>query len=236
MVQRDLGLVRDFYLSRRLVFLGAPYVGKKTQSVRVADALGLPRIETSDLITAAEQDPDNPYHFAALSQKRSRDGGVMNADDMVNGLILREFGRLSADPKRPLPSGVVCDGSDRSQEQVFFLEKLRTEYHLPRTVWIYLSARRHVLEGRHQKRMIEAPRSDDGARKNRLDTFERITRAVIEWIRSSGFGYFIEINAEASEETVSSLVDLFLTELPRQPDRLPAGMRAWRSSGVALGR
>jgi adenylate kinase len=99
-----------------LVLLGAPGAGKGTQGALLADALGIPKIATGDMLREAVRQ-GTPLGQQA---KAVMDAGQLVSDDIVLGLV-RE--RLDGDAK----AGAIFDGYPRNVAQAEALDGLLGE-------------------------------------------------------------------------------------------------------------
>lgn len=98
----------------RLLFVGAPAVGKGTQAKKLAEALGLPHISTGDILraTAAQNTP--------LGQKVKKfiDLGSLVPDEVMMTIIEERFRR--GDTQK----GYILDGFPRTAAQAMGLDML----------------------------------------------------------------------------------------------------------------
>lgn len=99
-----------------LVLLGAPGAGKGTQGALLAEALGIPKIATGDMLRDAVRQGTE----LGLKAKAVMDAGRLVSDDIVLGLV-RE--RLSGDGAK----GAVFDGYPRNVAQATALDGLLDE-------------------------------------------------------------------------------------------------------------
>jgi adenylate kinase len=100
-----------------LILLGAPGAGKGTQGVMLAQAMGVPKIATGDMLRDAVR-AGTPLGLAA---KQVMDAGQLVSDEIVLGLV-REA--LSAPEAR---AGAVFDGYPRNAAQAEALDGLLGE-------------------------------------------------------------------------------------------------------------
>lgn len=91
----------------RLVFLGAPGVGKGTQADRVTAQFGWPKISTGDLLREAVRNQT----ALGLEAKKSMDAGTLVPDSVVIGMVREKL----ADPS--CQNGFVLDGFPRTVPQ-----------------------------------------------------------------------------------------------------------------------
>jgi adenylate kinase len=99
-----------------LVLLGAPGAGKGTQGALLAEALGIPKIATGDMLRDAVRQGTE----LGLQARAIMDAGKLVSDDIVLGLV-RE--RLGSDGAR----GAIFDGYPRNVAQARSLDGLLTE-------------------------------------------------------------------------------------------------------------
>jgi adenylate kinase len=97
-----------------LILLGAPGAGKGTQGALLADALGVPKIATGDMLRDAVRDG------TALGRqaKGYMDAGALVPDDVILGMV-RE--RLARDDAR---GGAIFDGYPRNAAQAASLDEM----------------------------------------------------------------------------------------------------------------
>jgi len=91
----------------RLVFLGAPGVGKGTQADRVTAQFGWPKISTGDLLREAVKNQT----ALGIEAKKSMDTGKLVPDAVVIGMVRDKL----ADPS--CQAGFVLDGFPRTVPQ-----------------------------------------------------------------------------------------------------------------------
>ncbi len=91
----------------RLVFLGAPGVGKGTQADRVTAQFGWPKISTGDLLREAVKNQT----ALGIEAKKSMDAGKLVPDAVVIGMVRDKLAEPSCQ------SGFVLDGFPRTVPQ-----------------------------------------------------------------------------------------------------------------------
>lgn len=101
----------------RLVFLGAPGVGKGTQADRMAARYGLRKISTGDLLREAVRDQTQ----LGLEAKSYMDQGRLVPDSVVIGLVRDKL----ADPE--YANGFILDGFPRTVPQAEELARVMSE-------------------------------------------------------------------------------------------------------------
>ncbi|MDH5739247.1 MAG: adenylate kinase, partial [Nitrospira sp.] len=110
----------------RLVFLGAPGVGKGTQADKAAAHYGICKISTGDLLRGAVRNQT----ALGLEAKGHMDRGGLVPDSVVIGLVREKL----ADPSNA--SGFILDGFPRTVPQAEALAKVLNEQglHLDRVI------------------------------------------------------------------------------------------------------
>ena len=98
----------------RLIFLGAPGVGKGTQAQQLASKFGYPKISTGDLLREAVRNKTE----LGLQAKAFMDQGQLVPDRVVIGLVKEKLDDPAA------AKGFLLDGFPRTQEQATELEKM----------------------------------------------------------------------------------------------------------------
>ena len=186
----------------RLVFLGAPGVGKGTQAEMVAAEFGVPKISTGDLLRAAVADQTD----LGLKAKRFMDRGDLVPDQIVIGLVEEKVGASEC------AKGFILDGFPRTVLQADSLADLleKKEQGLDRVIYFTLPREEVVrrLSGRRSCSQCQAvfhaefvppkqeglcdvcggeliQRSDDKKEtvESRLAVYEEQTAPLIEYYR-----------------------------------------------------
>ena len=101
----------------RLVFLGAPGVGKGTQADRVSANFNQPKISTGDLLREAVRNKTE----LGLEAKRYMDQGQLVPDSVVIGLVRDRVGQPAC------ARGFILDGFPRTVPQAEELAKMLHE-------------------------------------------------------------------------------------------------------------
>ena len=173
----------------RILFLGAPGVGKGTQAERVGEALGIPHISTGEMFRR---------HVGSRTPLGLRVEEILARGDLVPDVLTVEMilERLrEADTVR----GYILDGFPRNLAQVHALDGAIGDYALDAVV--VLEASDAVLT----ERVMARGRADDteASVSNRLDVYERETAPLIHVygqrelvVRVDGTGEIEEITAK----------------------------------------
>jgi len=205
---------------RAIVLFGPPGSGKGTQAKMLRDLLGIPHISTGDMLR--ERIASNDALGAEL--RGLMKSGNLVPDETVNRLVEERL--LRPDCK----NGVILDGYPRTLAQASILESMLDRFGLTQLV-IYLKLdytkviRR--IAGRRQcprcgalyNLAVTPPKTSgicdrDGETlvireddredvvRERLDTYERQTRPVLDYFAASGRRFCEVDSAEASAEQV----------------------------------
>jgi len=100
-----------------LILLGAPGAGKGTQGALLADALGVPKIATGDMLRDAVREG------TALGQqaKGYMDAGALVPDDVILGMVRERLAQADA------RDGAIFDGYPRNAAQAASLDAMLAE-------------------------------------------------------------------------------------------------------------
>jgi len=198
----------------RLVFLGAPGVGKGTYASRVKDALNIPHISTGDLLRR-EVEAESELGKEA---KRYMDAGDLVPDELVIELLRQ---RLAKDDCN---NGFILDGFPRKIEQA---EKLSDVTDIDKVV--YFKASRETIIARLSGRRtckncgrifhtINIPPKTEGICDScggeliqrsderedvvaeRLKIYEEKTQPLIDYYKEKG--KLLEVNGEGKPEDI----------------------------------
>ena len=177
-----------------LIILGPPGAGKGTQSILIAQKLGLKHLSTGEILRKAVTD-GTPL---GLKAKEVMDSGNLVSDDIMIGII-REA--ISGDDAK---KGFILDGFPRTIEQAKELDNIMDElgYTSARVINIVIDDAELV------RRMLGRGRVDDTEEtiKTRLEVYKNQTAPVKEhYSRISavfdiyGIGSISEINEKILE-------------------------------------
>ena len=202
----------------RLVFLGAPGVGKGTQAEMVSKTLGIPKISTGDLLRAAVAQKTS----LGIEAKQYMDRGDLVPDKVVVGLVEEKVGTQEC------AKGFILDGFPRTVPQADSLSELlaRQGLSLDRVIHFVIPREELInrLSGRRSCSRCSAvyhicdkcggvliQRSDDRKEtvESRLSVYEAQTLALIEYYREKNL--LAELDGSGSVEAVQERLLTLLT-------------------------
>ncbi len=177
-----------------LIILGPPGAGKGTQSILIAEKMGLKHLSTGEILRKAVTD-GTPL---GLKAKEVMDSGNLVSDEIMVGIIKDA---ISDDIAR---KGFILDGFPRTIEQARELDKIMDSlgYNSAKVINITLDDEELV------RRMLGRGRKDDTEEtiKNRLKVYKDQTAPVKEHYSSKsavfdiyGIGSISEINDKILE-------------------------------------
>ena len=188
----------------RVIFLGAPGVGKGTQAQRLAAQEKIPQISTGDILREAVK-RGTPL---GLKAKGFMDAGKLVPDDVVIGLVDEKL-------KQPeVAAGYILDGFPRTVAQAEALDRLLQDRGITHVINLdvpprdeivrRLSGRRSCTKCQRVYHMDSAPPAREGRCDNcgeslqqrvddkpetiesRLAVYDRQTRPLIEYYDKKG--------------------------------------------------
>jgi adenylate kinase len=185
----------------RLVFLGAPGVGKGTQADKVVAQYGVVKISTGDLLRAAVRDQTK----LGVEAKLYMDQGKLVPDSVVIGLVRDKLADLG-DTK-----GFILDGFPRTVPQAEALGKVLDEkgIHLDRVINFRVS-REHVvrrLSGRRSCPKCQATYHLEWAPPKKDGLCDRCGEALTQ--RSDDRREAIETRLSVYEEQTAPLISFY---------------------------
>ena len=101
-------------MALNVVMLGPPASGKGTQAVRLAQARGIPKISTGDILREAAQSGTE----LGLRAKALMDRGELLGDDEMIGIVNERLARPDA------AKGYILDGFPRTVRQAEALDRM----------------------------------------------------------------------------------------------------------------
>ena len=177
----------------RLLIIGPPGAGKGTQSVLIAEKLGIPAISTGDIFRF------NVKNETELGKKAKSymDAGEYVPDSLTNELV-RD--RLSHDDAQ---NGFLLDGYPRTQPQVETLDEILAEQETSLDGVILLEADQEELVSRLANRAREQGRTDDSEEviRHRLELYTEETEPLISIYSDRGMVARVDGLGEISEVT-----------------------------------
>ena len=181
----------------RLLFLGAPGVGKGTQAERVGEVLGIPQISTGEMFRS---------HVGSRTPLGLRVEEILARGDLVpDALTVEMLLERLLDPDTG--DGYILDGFPRNIAQVEALDGAIGDDALDAVV--VLEAPDEVLT----ERILARGRADDteGSVKNRLDVYERETAPLIDVYRRRGL--VVRVDGIGKIEEITAKILTALAEL-----------------------
>lgn len=174
----------------RLVFLGAPGVGKGTQAVRVSQALGAPHISTGDLFRQNMAD-GTPL---GRQVREIVEGGGLVPDEITTQLVSE---RLAAPDAR---AGFILDGFPRTLGQARALDEMLGEEGLRAVVTLEAPAAELV------RRMLDRGRADDteASIRRRLEVYAASTEPLLDYYRARGL--LVEASGMGGVEEITARI------------------------------
>lgn len=177
-----------------LIILGPPGAGKGTQSVLIAQKLGLKHLSTGEILRKAVNDGTE----LGLKAKEIMEAGNLVSDDIMIGIIKDALSEPDA------KNGFILDGFPRTLEQAKELDKITDSlgYSDIKVINITLD------DAELLKRMLGRGRKDDTEEtiKNRLNVYKEQTAPVREHYMAKtavfdiyGIGSIEEINGKVLE-------------------------------------
>ncbi len=104
-------------MAKDIILLGAPGAGKGTQGALLAEALGLPKIATGDILREAVRQGTELGREA----KRFMDAGELVPDDVILGLVRLALALPNA------AQGAIFDGFPRTAAQAEAVDRIQAE-------------------------------------------------------------------------------------------------------------
>lgn len=185
----------------RLVFLGAPGVGKGTQAEKVAAEYGVAKISTGDLLREAVR----AQTTLGKDAKSYMDQGKLVPDSVVIGLVRDKLSDSSC------AKGFVLDGFPRTVPQAEALENVLSQQHirLDRVINFQVSREDVVrrLSGRRSCPKCQATFHVDFAPPQKADRCDRCSEGLIQ--RSDDKPEAIETRLKVYEAQTSPLISYY---------------------------
>lgn len=176
-----------------IVFLGPPGAGKGTQSVRLAEKLGVAHLSTGEMLREA--------------RSRRTDLGLLVADYLDNGqlapdsVVLEIVADKTAQPE--CQAGCLFDGFPRTLAQAEELDKLLGRRGTPLDLVIELV----IDQGQLLSRLLKRGRGDDNMAtiQQRLQSYENETAPLVKYYSERKLLHSIDASGEM-DDVFDSLV------------------------------
>jgi adenylate kinase len=161
-----------------ILLMGPPGAGKGTQGAILAEALGLPKFATGDLLRDAVQ-RGTPLGIMA---RAAMEAGHLVSDDIILGIVREELGKPEAS------QGVIFDGVVRTIPQADGMAALLQERgrHLQHVLFFDVTDE-EILGRLERRRTIEGRKDDDPAAVAvRLEAYRAQTAPVLAYYERQG--------------------------------------------------
>ena len=188
---------------RRLLVMGAPGSGKRTQSGALAQRLGLAALSTGDLFRAV-MTYDTPV--GARVRDAVGHGGYVD-DETTDAAFDQEFGD---DRFRP---GFLLFGYPRTSAQAEHLDQVLAREHAVLDAVVCLSVADDTLVDRLLGRAQELHRIDDQAEtiRPRLALYHQTTEPLLDLYRDRGL--LLEVDGTGTVDVVAGRIDSALQRI-----------------------
>jgi adenylate kinase len=156
-----------------ILLMGPPGAGKGTQGALLAEARGLPKFATGDLLRDAVK-RGTPLGRQA---KAVMEAGHLVSDDIIMGVVREELAKPEA------AKGVIFDGVVRTIPQAEGVERLLEERGRRMDAVLFFDVTDEEILARLNKRLSLERRADDdpAAVATRLSAYRRQTAPVLTW-------------------------------------------------------
>lgn len=160
-----------------LLLMGPPGAGKGTQADLLAQARGLVKLSTGDMLRAHVRSGTELGQQA----KALMDEGVLVADDIIIGMVKSELAEMS-------PIRVLLDGFPRTTTQAEALDELLSGYDVAVNAAVELVVDEDELVRRLQSRAHQEGRSDDNEEtiRTRMRVYREQTAPLLDYYREQG--------------------------------------------------
>jgi adenylate kinase len=156
-----------------ILLMGPPGAGKGTQGALLAEAMGVPKFATGDLLRDAVK-RGSPL---GLQAKELMEAGHLVSDDLILGIVREELAKPSA------RKGVIFDGVVRTIPQAEGVERLLAEQGRHMSAVLFFDVSDDEIMSRLTKRREIEQRADDDpqAVATRLRAYRKQTAPVLDW-------------------------------------------------------
>jgi adenylate kinase len=163
--------------------MGPPGAGKGTQGALLAEARGVPKFATGDLLRDAVK-RGTPL---GLQAKELMEAGHLVSDDVILGIVRDELKKPAA------RNGVIFDGVVRTIPQAEGVEKLLAEQGRHMGAVLFFDVSDEEIMSRLTKRREIEQRADDDpeAVATRLRAYRKQTAPVLDWYEARNLVHHI---------------------------------------------
>jgi adenylate kinase len=156
-----------------ILLMGPPGAGKGTQGALLAEARGLPKFATGDLLRDAVA-RNTPLGQRA---KAVMEAGHLVSDDIILGIVREQLGKQEA------AKGVIFDGVVRTIPQAEGVERLLAERNRRMDAVLFFDVTDEEILARLTRRRDLEKRADDdpAAVATRLSAYREQTAPVLDW-------------------------------------------------------
>jgi adenylate kinase len=156
-----------------ILLMGPPGAGKGTQGALLAEARGVPKFATGDLLRDAVK-RGTPV---GLQAKKLMEAGHLVSDDVILGIVREELSKPAA------RNGVIFDGVVRTIPQAEGVERLLAEQGRRMDAVLFFDVSDAEILARLAKRRELEHRADDDpdAVATRLRAYRKQTAPVLDW-------------------------------------------------------
>jgi adenylate kinase len=187
-------------IALRLLFIGPPGAGKGTQSVKVAERLGIPHVSTGEMFRD---------HVAAGTDLGKQVEAIMAAGDYVpDQMTVAMLAERIAQPDAA--RGFILDGFPRTPGQVDSLDHLLGEEGLDHVVVF------EVDEEELISRLMDRGRADDSEEtiRNRFKVYMEQTQPLLDIYGDRGLTVTVDGIGDVDEVTERIVMALEASEAP----------------------
>ncbi|MEO7986569.1 MAG: adenylate kinase [Gemmatimonadales bacterium] len=159
-----------------ILLMGPPGAGKGTQGALLAEALGLPKFATGDLLRDAVK-RGTPL---GLEAQAVMEAGHLVSDNIILGVVREELGKPEA------VKGVIFDGVVRTIPQAEGMARILEEQGRNMDVVLFFDVTdEEILSRLSRRRDLEhRPDDDPEALATRLKAYREQTAPVLSWYES----------------------------------------------------
>jgi adenylate kinase len=179
-----------------ILLMGPPGAGKGTQGALLAEARGLPKFATGDLLRDAVK------RGTPLGQRARAvmEAGHLVSDDIIMGIVREELAKSEA------AKGVIFDGVVRTIPQAEGVERLLAERGRRMNAVLFFDVPDEEILARLTKRLTVEQRPDDdpAAVATRLGAYREQTAPVLDWYEQRNLLH--RIDAVGSVEEIARRV------------------------------